>query len=191
MNSNLIKIFAFFIGLFITLIIISYIKINESFTDISSSSSLSTLSSPIIGISSPISTIATIVNKISNLTDDNINDDSILPYKGYKFMCINTYKNIDTISITDGKWYDIDITMNYIDYNYNNYFKFSKLINLESNKLNKKIGVKGADISGIELLGPSCFNFANNNDTYELTIPVAVPFCSFPDVSIYVYLIFL
>ena len=169
MNSNLIKVFAFFLGLFITLIIISYIKINESFTDISSSSSLSTLSSPIIGISSPISTIATIVNKISNLTDDNINDDSILPYKGYKFMCINTYKNIDTISITDGKWYDIDSTMNYIDYNYNNYFKFSKLINLESNKLNKKIGVKGADISGIELLGPSCFNFANNNDTYELT----------------------
>jgi hypothetical protein len=168
MNSNLIKVFAFFLGLFITLIIISYIKINESFTDISSSSSVS-LSSPIIGISSPISTIATIINKIGDFTDDNINNDSILPYKGYKFMCINTYKNTDTISITDGKWYDIDSTMNYIDYNYNNYFKFSKLINLESNKLNKKIGVKGADISGMELLGPSCFNFANNNDTYELT----------------------
>ena len=138
MNSNLIKVFAFFLGLFITLIIISYIKINESFTDISSSSvSLSSLSSPIIGISSPISTIATIINKIGDFTDDNINDDSILPYKGYKFMCINTYKNTDTISITDGKWYDIDSTMNYIDYNYNNYFKFSKLINLESNKLNK------------------------------------------------------
>lgn len=172
MNSNLIKIFAFFLGLFITLIIISYIRINESFTtdiSLSSSTTPTSLISPIIGITSPISTIATIINNINNIDDDNKNDDSILPYRGYKFMCINTYKNTDTISINDGKWYDIDSSMNYIDYNYNNYFKFSKIINLEHNKLNNKIGVKGADISGIELIGPSCFNFANNNETYELT----------------------
>ena len=165
MNSNLIKIFAFFLGLFIALIIISYIRINESFTDISSSS----LISPIMSLTSPLKTLSTLSTITTSIINNDNNDDSIIPFKGYKFMCINTYYNINNISINDGKWYEIDSTMNYIDYNYNNYFKFSKIINLEHNKLNNKIGVKGADISTIELTGPSCFNFANNNETFELT----------------------
>ena len=161
MNSILVKVFAFFIGLFITLIIISFTRINEPFTNFSSS-----LLTPLTH---------KIKDGIMKYIDDNIddiknkNDDSILPYKGYKFMCINTYDNIDTISANDGKWYDIDSSLNYIEYNYNNYFKFSKLINLEHNKVNNKTGVKGGDISSIQLSGPSCFNFANNNETYELT----------------------
>jgi len=35
---NFIKIFGFFIGLFITLLLISYVKINEPFTNIEHSS---------------------------------------------------------------------------------------------------------------------------------------------------------
>jgi hypothetical protein len=159
MNSNLIKIFAFFIGLFITLIIISFTRINEPFSNISSS------------LLTPLST--KIKDGIIKYIDDDKNDDddkdSKLPYKGYKFMCINTYDNINKINANDGKWYEIDNKGEDISYNYNNYFSFSKIINLETNKLNSKTGVKGANISGIELLGPSCFNFANNSETYELT----------------------
>jgi hypothetical protein len=99
-----------------------------------------------------------------NLSDD----DSIIPYKGYKFMCINTYKNIDKISISDGKWFDIDVENKYYDFNYNNYFKFNTIINLVKNTLNNKNGALGANLYNNELLGPSCFNFANNTETYEL-----------------------
>ena len=84
---NFIKIFGFFIGLFITLLLISYIKINEPFTNIEHSS------------------IEPYHNKPMIIND---NDDSILPYNGYKFMSINTYKDINKIVINDGKWYDID-----------------------------------------------------------------------------------
>jgi len=160
MNSILVKVFAFFIGLFITLIIISFTRINEPFTNLSSS-----LLTPLTH---------KIKDGIMKYIDDNIddiknkNDDAIIPYKGYKFMCINTYDNIDTISVNDGKWYDIDSTLNYIEYNYNNYFKFNTIINLVKNTLNSKNGVLGANLYNNELLGPSCFNFANNTETYEL-----------------------
>ena len=62
MNLNLIKFFSFFIGLFITLILLSYYKINEKFTI-------------------PDKTLDNI-NNIKTYNDDN--DYSILPLKGYK-----------------------------------------------------------------------------------------------------------
>jgi len=100
MNSNLIKIFAFFIGLFITLIIISFTRINEPFSNISSS------------LLTPLSTKIKdgIIKYIDDDDDKNDDDDkdSKLPYKGYKFMCINTYDNINKINANDGKWYEID-----------------------------------------------------------------------------------
>jgi hypothetical protein len=165
MNSNLVKIFGFFIGLFITLIIISFLRVNEPFTNISSLSQLS----PLMQLSTGITELSdNIKDNIKKLVD-NKDDDAILPYSGYKFMSINTYNDIDNISVNDGKWYDIDSSLNYLGFNYNNYFKFSKIINLVNNKLNNKSGIKGADISSIELLGPPCFNFANNSETYELT----------------------
>ncbi len=149
---NLIKIFGFFIGLFITLVLISYYKINEPFTDIS-------VKIPSI---SPIPVIPAIATVLSSNIDSiiNDNDDSIIPYKGYKFICINTYTNINKIALNDGKWYDID--------NNNLYFKFDKLIKLEKNYVNKKIGAVGANIMNIQLNGPESFYFANNNETYEL-----------------------
>lgn len=143
MNISLIKILSFFIGLFIILVIISYLKINESFTNITTI---------------PISSIKPLIN----------NDDGIIPFNGYKFIAINTYKDINKISLTDGKWYDIDTENKIYDYNYNKYFTFNKILTLEKNKLNNKTGALGANISGIELTGPDCFNFANNNKTYEL-----------------------
>jgi hypothetical protein len=136
---NFIKIFGFFIGLFITLLLISYIKINEPFTNIEHSS------------------IEPYHNKPMIIND---NDDSILPYNGYKFMSINTYKDINKIVINDGKWYDID--------NDDLYFKFDKLITLDKNYINKRIGSLGANISHVQLNGPECFNFANNSENYEV-----------------------
>jgi hypothetical protein len=136
---NFIKIFGFFIGLFITLFLISYVKINEPFTNIEHSSI------------EPLNYKTMIIND---------NDDSVLPYNGYKFMCINTYNDLNKIVINDGKWYDIDDN--------NLYFKFNKILTLDKNFINKKLGSPGANISHIQLNGPESFNFANNSETYEV-----------------------
>ena len=48
-------------------------------------------------------------------------------------------------------------------------FKFEKTITLRKNLLNNKIGAMGADITNIQLNGPDCYYFANNNKNYELT----------------------
>jgi hypothetical protein len=102
------------------------------------------------------------------INKNKIDDDSILPYVGYKFMSINTFNDINKISISNGKWYDIDTENKHYDYNYNHYFKFDTLINFEKNRLNNKTGALGANIYNNELRGPSCYNFANNSETYEL-----------------------
>jgi len=166
MNLNLIKILSFFIGLFIALIAISYYKIYEPF---SVSSQLEDLTTNISNITNPLSNPILMLSELSSMANINLSDDdSIIPYKGYKFMCINTYKDINKISISNGKWYDIDAENKHYDFNYNNYFKFNTIINLEKNTLNSKNGVLGANLYNNELLGPSCFNFANNTETYEL-----------------------
>ena len=163
MNLNLIKILSFFIGLFITLLFISYYKIHESF---SVSSQLQDLSEK---IAKPLSNPLSLLTELSSMIKKDSNeDDSIIPYDGYKFMSINTYNDINKISLSDGKWYDIDTKNKNYDYNYNNYFKFDTSINLEKNRLNNKNGAMGANIYNIELRGPSCYNFANNTETYEL-----------------------
>jgi len=163
MNLNLIKILSFFIGLFITLLIISYYKIYEPF---SVSSQLVDLSSK---IAAPLSNPLSLLSELSSMIkQDNADDDSIIPYNGYKFMSINTYKDVNKISITNGKWYDVDTDVKHYDFNYNNYFKFNTLINLEKNRLNNKYGALGANIYNNELNGPSCYNFANNTETFEL-----------------------
>ena len=163
MNLNLIKILSFFIGLFITLLIISYYKINEPF---SVSSQLTEFSEK---IAKPISNPLTLLSQLSSMINKDItDDDSLIPYTGYKFMSINTYNDINKISLSDGKWYDIDTMNKHYDFNYNHYFKFGTLINFEKNRLNNKTGALGANIFNNELNGPSCYNFANNSETYEL-----------------------
>jgi hypothetical protein len=153
MNINLIKILSFFIGLFITLVILSYYKINEPFTDQPE-------------------------NKVEDKEEEKenkeefipitVNDQSVLPFEGYKFMCINTYLDIGNISLNDGKWYDNYSEKRHYDLNVNNYFKFNQGIELYDNDLNKN-GAKLANIKNVQLEGPACFNFANNSETYELT----------------------
>jgi len=153
MNINLIKILSFFIGLFITLVILSYYKINEPFTDQPE-------------------------NKVEDKEEEKenkeefipitVNDQSVLPFEGYKFMCINTYLDIGNISLNDGKWYDNYSEKRHYDLNVNNYFKFNQGIELYDNDLNKN-GAKLANIRNVQLEGPACFNFANNSETYELT----------------------
>jgi|688.fasta_scaffold305835_1 hypothetical protein len=165
MNLNLIKILSFFIGLFITLLFISYYKIYEPF---SVSSQLTELSEKIAKpLSNPLSLLSELSSMVKQISDDD-DDDSMIPYRGYKFMCINTYNDIKKISISDGKWYDVDSDNKHYDFNYNNYFKFNTIINFEKNRLNNKTGADGANIYKKELEGPSCYNFANNSETYEL-----------------------
>ena len=106
MNLYLVKIFSFFIGLFIMLVILSYYKLNENFTI-------------------PTKYLEGFHNKEKIIKDDNGNDpneidNSILPYKGHKFICINTFEDTDKISQADGRWYDID-SSDTVDFNYNNF----------------------------------------------------------------------
>jgi hypothetical protein len=165
MNLNLIKILSFFIGLFITLLLISYYKIYEPF---SVSSQLTELSEKIAKpLSNPLTILSELSSMIKKVSDNENDDDSIIPYKGYKFMCINTYDDTDKISLSDSKWFDVDTDNKHHDFNYNHYFKFNKSINYEKNRLNNK-GAHGANIYNNELQGPSCYNFANNSETYEL-----------------------
>jgi len=147
MNINLIKFVSFFIGLFITLVILSYYKIIEPFTD----------DQPKIKEE----------GKKENFDVIVVDNQSVLPFEGYKFICINTYLDITKISLNDGKWYDNNSENKYYDFNYNNYFKFNKGIKLYDNNLNNN-GAKLADLRNIQLDGPACFNFANNSETYEL-----------------------
>jgi len=145
MNIKLIKIFSFFIGLFITLAILSYYNVNEKFT---------------------VEPEIEKDEKKENFEPLIIENQAIIPLHGYKFMCINTYDN--KISLNEGKWYDSDSEKKNYNYNVNNYFKFNKAIDLIDNNLNNN-GAKLANINGIQLNGPSCFNFANNSETFELT----------------------
>jgi hypothetical protein len=147
---NFIKIFGFFIGLFITLLLISYVKINEPFTNIEHSS------------------LETFHDK-TMIIDEN--DDSILPYHGYKFICINTYNDITKVDINNGKWFDYD--------NKDLFFKYDKIISLDKNFVNERIGSPGANINRVQLNGPECFYFANNSETYE-----AIEFTMFMTIKI-------
>jgi len=152
MNINLIKFISFFIGLFITLVMLSYYKIIEPFTDVQ----------PEIKDEKKDET------KKENFDIITVDNQSVLPFEGYKFICINTYLDITKISLNDGKWFDNNSENKYYDLNYNNYFKFNKAIKLYDNSLNNN-GAKLADLKNIQLEGPACFNFANNTETYELT----------------------
>lgn len=167
-NNILIKILGFFIGFFITIIVINYIYIdnnkNKSIQDL---------------IKIPnyyhIPTIETFDNntiKTEPKTETEMNDNNqLIPYKEYKFMCITTFYDIKQISNSQGKWFECEYkTTNAnanANTNTNSYFTYDKNINLKSNSINDK-GAYGADISSVQLNGPRCYNFANNMNTSEL-----------------------
>jgi hypothetical protein len=208
MNSFLIKIFGFFLGLLIISILISFIKVKESFSDVITINDIGShiddndfqhrifklknfdlgrfdfgLNLPKIGIG--IKSDDDKDKKDDKKDDDNSDEDDYendklnLPYKGFKFICINTYKDINKLKLEKGKWYDIDNESESDSDDEQDdkdkkcrkkkYFKFEKTIVLRKNLLNNKIGAMGADITGIQLNGPDCYYFANNNKNYELT----------------------
>ena len=151
MNLFFIKLFGFLIGLFITLFIIEYYDIKRK--DIETFET-----KPII----PSSNIPVIIPN---------NDNSLIPYKLYKFMCINTFYDITKIDNILNRWYECDLDkkiINNIITNENQYFTYDKIINIIPNTINND-GAYGADINGIELRGPKSFYFANNIETNELS----------------------
>jgi hypothetical protein len=151
MNLFFIKLFGFLIGLFITLFIIEYYDIKRK--DIETFET-----KPII----PSSNIPVIIPN---------NDNSLIPYKSYKFMCINTFYDITKIDNILNRWYECDLDkkiINNIITNENQYFTYDKIINIIPNTINND-GAYGADINGIELRGPKSFYFANNIETNELS----------------------
>jgi hypothetical protein len=208
MNSFLIKIFGFFLGLLIISILISFIKVKESFSDTITVDNLGAhiddndlqhrilklksfdlgrfdfgFNLPKIGIGIKSDDDDDKKDKKedddSSDEDDYENDKLNLPYKGFKYICINTFKDINKLKLSKGRWYDID---NESDSDSDDeqddkdkkcrkkkYFKFNKTLVLRKNLLNNKIGAMGADITGIQLNGPECYYFANNNKNYELT----------------------
>jgi|688.fasta_scaffold02392_17 hypothetical protein len=157
MNIFLIKLLGFLIGLFITLFIIDYYdnkrKTIETFQT----------TPPIIP------SISSNVNQPNTQVINN--EASFIPYKSFKYMCINTYNDIDTyINNTLFRWFECDLDkklINNININENHYFTFDKMINMKKNTISEN-GSYGADINGIELRGPKSFYFANNIETNEL-----------------------
>jgi hypothetical protein len=157
MKENIIKVFSFFIGFFITLFLINYLNLENKKVEN-------------FNIKTPSK--ETYTNNTTNI-DNNIRNNElnyqIIPYKKYKYMCINTFFDMKKISNTEGRWYESDLKIE--DYNPNineyHYFTFNKIINLKPNTINNN-GSYGADLNSIELRGPKSFYFANNTIINEL-----------------------
>jgi len=155
MNIFLIKLFGFLLGLFITLFIIDYYDIRRK--------KIETFETK------PI--IPTEKEKTPKEIPVNQNDASFIPYKSFKYMCINTFFDITKIDNNFNRWYECDLDkklIKTITTNENHYFTYDKIINVKQNTINNN-GSFGADINGVELRGPKSFYFANNIDTNELT----------------------
>jgi hypothetical protein len=140
MNLLFVKIFSFFVGLFITLFLINYNNIqNKKIENFK-------------------------IEKLSNINNSYNGNSSnvvqIIPHNNYKYMSISTYFDSKSIANTEGRWYDIS--------NSSQYFTYDKMINLKTNKINSD-GARGGDLNGIELRGQKSFYYANNITTNELT----------------------
>ncbi len=163
-NTILVKIFGFFIGFFITIIIINYIYIENN-----KKKSFKNL----LKIPNYYQYNYNNIEKFTSMNNNNNNKDDnnnqMIPYKEYKFMCITTFFDVKQISNSQGRWFECEYKNDdtNANTNINSYFTFDKNINLNMNSINNK-GAYGADINSIELRGPKCYNFANNIDTSEL-----------------------
>lgn len=171
-----IKLLAFFLGFLITLLIINYFSIQklkkETFTSDTSSSVINALNglppstNTIIQSAIPVQGSTGIV-PIS--TTGTLTDAKFIPYKSYKYMCINTFNDLTKISNTERRWYEIDLEKTTgIEDNKYHYFTYNNNINLIANDINKD-GAVGANINTIELNGPKSFYFANNVNSNEIS----------------------
>ena len=147
MNIILVKLFGFFLGLFIILFGIEYTNIiNKKIEKFETSSPLPEI----------------------NLNENSNSPSNDVPYKKYKYMCISTYFNNNQINNSEGRWYECDINSKELSVmNEKDYFSFKTNINMKPNSMNED-GAQGADISGNELAGPKSFFFANNINTNEI-----------------------
>ena len=113
---------------------------------------------------------------IPSNTNVDLLDAKTIPYKSYKYMCINTFTDIKKISNQERRWYESDLEKIIgIEDNKYHYFTFNNNITLVSNDINKN-GSVGANIYTIELNGPKSFNFANNlntNEVYEFSVIIS------------------
>lgn len=154
MKQIVIKVLGFFIGFFIALFVINYFNIKNK---------------KIENFTIEVPTKEHYDNSASPSTTETDNNYELIPYHENKYMCINTFFDIKKISNAEGRWYECELPID--DYNpennKNNYFTYTKNINLKPNTINKN-GSYGADINTIQLNGPKSFYFANNIDTNEL-----------------------
>lgn len=148
MNVILIKLFGFFLGLFVILFAIEYINItNKKIEKFETSSPLQ-------------------IQEISSNEGSYTSND--VPYKKFKYMCISTYFNNNQINNSEGRWYECDINLNELSaMNEKDYFTFKTNIKMKPNTMNED-GAQGADISNNELAGPKSFFLANNINTNEI-----------------------
>lgn len=150
----IIKLLGFFLGFFITIILINYITIEnlkiETFKNLDK-----------FVDTTPIAK-----------TPDDLANSKLIPSKDNKYMCINTFNSGSTdnkIINAEKRWYECDLmSIIGIERNEKHYFTYEKDINLIPNDINAN-GSMGANINDIQLNGPKSFYFANNINTNELS----------------------
>ena len=171
-----IKLLAFFLGFLITLLIINYFSIQklkkETFTSGTSSVAINALNGFSPSTNTTVQSAIPVQGSTGIVpisTTGTLTDAKIIPYKSYKYMCINTFNNLKNISNTERRWYEIDLEKTTgIDDNKYHYFTYNNNINLIANDINKD-GAVGANINTIELNGPKSFYFANNVNSNEVS----------------------
>jgi len=160
----IIKLLGFFLGFFITIILINYLTIEnlkiETFKNLDKFADTPT--------PTPIPTPASPVAK----TPDDLANSKLIPSKDNKYMCINTFNSgsaNNKIINAEKRWYECDLeSIIGIERNEKHYFTYEKDINLIPNDINPN-GSMGANINDIQLNGPKSFYFANNINTNELS----------------------
>jgi len=184
-----IKLLGFFLGFLITLIIINYISIQklkvETFDVINpiqmfpagsvTPAGVVAMTVPAVApvpvvppVSTPVIAPATVVTPA---VSGDLLDAKFIPYKGNKYMSINTFTDVELISNSERRWYESDVDKTKtreITENMHHYFTFNNTLNLIPNEINKN-GSLGANLTSIQLNGPKSFFVANNRDTNEVS----------------------
>jgi hypothetical protein len=188
------KLLGFFLGFFITIILINYFTVEnlkletfknlDKFTDPAATTPAATTpaattpaattpaaTTPAATTPAATTPAATTPATTTPATPEDLANSRLIPFKDNKYMCINTFGDSTTTKIKNNekRWYECDLTnIIGVERNENHYFTYDKDINLIPNDINKN-GSMGAAINGIQLNGPKSFYFANNINTNELT----------------------
>ena len=175
------KLLGFFLGFFITIILINYFNVEnlkletfknlDKFTDTTPTTTTPTTTTPVTTTPTTTTPATTTPTTTTPATPDDLANSRLIPFKDNKYMCINTFGDSTTTKIKNNekRWYECDLTtITGIERNEKHYFTYETDINLIPNDINKN-GSMGASLNGIQLNGPKSFYFANNINTNELT----------------------